>query len=60
VPESIILAPMRADSCPRDPDFLYAALDTVTCAAFIKESRMNLANANQLHRKSGVRGPAGG
>jgi hypothetical protein len=39
------------------PDFLYAALDTTACAAFIKESRMNLANANKLHRKSG---PGGG
>jgi hypothetical protein len=27
-----------------DPDFLYAALDTAACAAFIKESRMNFAN----------------
>ncbi len=35
------------------PDFLYAALDTVACAAFIKESRMNFANATKLHRKSG-------
>jgi hypothetical protein len=35
------------------PDFLYAALDTTACAAFIKESRMNFANASQLHRKSG-------
>ncbi len=35
------------------PDFLYAALDTTACAAFIKESRMKFANANQLHRKSG-------
>src|SRR5271170_6351552 len=40
---------------PADPDFLYAALDTATCAAFDKESRMNFANANQLHRKSGKR-----
>jgi hypothetical protein len=32
--------------------FLYAALDTTACAAFIKESRMNLANANKFHRKS--------
>jgi 4Fe-4S ferredoxin len=40
----------------RDPDFLYAALDTTACAAFIKESRMNFANANQLHRKSGEGG----
>jgi hypothetical protein len=29
-----------------DPDFLYAALDTTACAAFIKESRMNFAEAN--------------
>ncbi len=35
------------------PDFLYAALDTTACAAFIKESRMNFANASQFHRKSG-------
>jgi hypothetical protein len=28
------------------PDFLHAAPDA--CAAFIKESRMNFANANQL------------
>jgi|HubBroStandDraft_5_1064220.scaffolds.fasta_scaffold250861_2 hypothetical protein len=35
------------------PDFLYAALDTTACVAFIKESRMKFANANQLHRKSG-------
>jgi hypothetical protein len=30
-----------------------ATLDTATCAAFIKESRMNFPNANQLDRKSG-------
>jgi L-rhamnose isomerase / sugar isomerase len=39
-----------------EPDFLHAALDTTACTAFIKESRMNLANANQLHRKSGEPG----
>ena len=37
------------------PDFLYAALDTKACAAFIKESRMKFANANKVDRKSGVR-----
>ena len=31
-----------------DPDFLYAAQDTTACAAFIKESRMNLDKANKL------------
>jgi hypothetical protein len=36
-----------------DPDFLYAALETTACAAFITESRMKCINANQLHRKSG-------
>jgi hypothetical protein len=36
-----------------DPDFLYAALDTPACAAFVKESRMNFANAHRLHRKPG-------
>jgi hypothetical protein len=38
-------------------DFLYAALDTTACAAFIKESRMNFANANKFHRKSGLARP---
>jgi hypothetical protein len=31
-----------------------AALDTTTCAAFFKESRMKFVNATDLHRKSGV------
>jgi hypothetical protein len=31
-----------------------AALDTTTCAAFIKESRMRFADATELYRKSGV------
>jgi hypothetical protein len=31
-----------------------AALDTTTCAAFIKESRMKFADATKLYRKSGV------
>jgi hypothetical protein len=35
------------------PDFLYAALDTTACAAFIKESRMKFAYANQLRGESG-------
>jgi len=37
------------------PDFLYAALDTTACAAFIKESRMKFVNATHFHRKSGLR-----
>jgi hypothetical protein len=36
-----------------DPDFLYAALHMTACVAFSKESRMRLANATKLHRKSG-------
>jgi L-rhamnose isomerase/sugar isomerase len=39
-----------------EPDFLHAALDTTACAAFSKESHMNFADANQLHRKSGEPG----
>jgi L-rhamnose isomerase / sugar isomerase len=39
-----------------DPDFLPTTLDTTACAAFIEESRMNFASANQLHRKSGKPG----
>jgi hypothetical protein len=30
------------------PDFRLAALDTTTCAAFIKESRMKFADATEL------------
>ena len=30
------------------------ALDTTTCAAFVKESRMKFTNATKLNRKSGV------
>ena len=40
---------------PRYPDFLHGAPPTPTCAAFIKESRMNFANARKLDRKSRVR-----
>jgi hypothetical protein len=40
---------------PTYPDFLHGAPPTSACAAFIKESRMNLANARKLDRKSGVR-----
>jgi hypothetical protein len=32
----------------------HAALDMATCAAFVKESRMKIANATGLNRKSGV------
>jgi 4Fe-4S ferredoxin len=46
----------RERNAGQTPDFLYAAPDTTACAAFIKESRMNFANANQLHRKSGEAG----
>jgi hypothetical protein len=36
-----------------DPDFLHGAPPTSSCAAFIKESRMEFANANKVYRKSG-------
>jgi hypothetical protein len=32
----------------------HAALKTTACAAFSKESRMKLANATNINRKSGV------
>jgi hypothetical protein len=38
-----------------DPDFLYAALDTATCAAFITESRMKFVNANNSTGNPGER-----
>ena len=31
-----------------------AALDIAACAAFVKESRMKIANATKFNRKSGV------
>jgi hypothetical protein len=40
---------------PTYPDFLHGAPPTPACAAFIKESRMKLANTSTLDRKSGVR-----
>jgi hypothetical protein len=40
----------------RYPDFLYAVPKSAACAAFIKESRMEFLEANQLHRKYGVWG----
>jgi hypothetical protein len=40
----------------RYPYFLYAVPKSATCAAFIKESRMEFIEANQLHRKYGVWG----
>jgi hypothetical protein len=39
--------------CHPDPDFLYVAPSITACAAFSEESRMRLANATELHRKSG-------
>jgi hypothetical protein len=38
------------------PYFLYAVPKSATCAAFIKESRMEFLEANQLHRKYGLWG----
>ena len=35
----------------REPNFLYAAPDTTTCAAFSEENRMKCANATMLYRK---------
>jgi hypothetical protein len=35
------------------PDFLHEAPPTDACAAFIKESRMEFADARRLNRKSG-------
>jgi hypothetical protein len=40
---------------PTYPDFLLGAPPTPAWAAFIKESRMKLANASKLNRKSGLR-----
>src|SRR5580692_3492683 len=40
----------------RYPYFLYAVPKSATCAAFIKESRMDFLEAKQLHRKYGLWG----
>src|ERR1700730_12875897 len=40
----------------RYPYFLYAVPKSAACAAFIKESRMEFLEANQLHRKYGIWG----
>jgi hypothetical protein len=32
----------------------HAAMDMAACAAFVKESRMEIANATKLNKKSGV------
>ena len=39
---------------PPDP---VRCADKAACAAFVKESRMNFASANQFHRKSGDHNP---
>jgi hypothetical protein len=38
------------------PNFLYAALDRIACAPFIKERRMKFREPTKLHRKSGMWG----
>jgi hypothetical protein len=43
----------RSDGNCRDRISCYAAQDTTTCAAFIKESRMKFVCATNLNRKSG-------
>jgi hypothetical protein len=38
------------------PNFLHAALDTTTCAPFLKERRIRRTEPSKLHRKSGMWG----
>jgi 4Fe-4S ferredoxin len=44
------------EKCGADPDFLYAAPDTTARAAFVKESRMNFAKANNSTGNPGEAG----
>jgi 4Fe-4S ferredoxin len=44
------------EKCGADPDFPYAAPDTTAGAAFIKESRMNFANATSSTGNPGEAG----
>ena len=44
---------VRGPKTTGDPDFLPRAPPTSAYAAFIKESRMEFASANKVHRKSG-------
>ena len=46
--------PRRAVGPERTRISCLAALDTTSCAAFVKESRMKFTNATKLNRKSGV------
>jgi hypothetical protein len=46
--------PRRAVGPERTRISCHAALDMATCAAFVKESRMKIANATKFNRKSGV------
>ena len=43
----------------RYPYFLYAVPKSATCAAFIKESRMEFLEANRLQQEIGVWGTQG-
>jgi hypothetical protein len=57
--EFLLLPQLRTHISQRTrdtPNFLYAALDTATCAPFIKERRMKFAEPAKLHRKSGIWG----
>ena len=57
IPVGVQWNPTSREKRARYPDFLYATPSNAACAAFIKESRMKFANATNLDRKSGVRGP---
>jgi hypothetical protein len=47
------MADEPASTLSSDPDFLYVASSMTACAAFSEESRMRLANAPEVNRKSG-------
>ena len=65
IPQVSPSSPSRADRSTRVPYVrtsvarisCYAGLATTTHAAFLKESRTKVRNANDFDRKSGIRGP---
>jgi hypothetical protein len=55
----LLLIPTSRQQKARYPNFLYAVLERITCAPFIKERRMKLAEPISFTGNSGVWGTLG-
>jgi hypothetical protein len=51
--ETILSVPKQNCHLDRTQISCHASLDKAVCAAFVKESSMEYANATKFHRKSG-------